>query len=89
AATPAAEREALEAAIDNVTTYHRAQLPQDRVIETVPGVEIARRWSPLRRVGAYVPGGKAAYPSTLIMTVVPARIAGVEEVVVVSPAGPD
>jgi len=89
ASIPAEERRALEAAITNVTTYHRAQLPEDRTVETVPGVEIARRWSPLRRVGAYVPGGKAAYPSTLIMTVAPARLAGVDEVVVVSPADPD
>ncbi len=83
------ERLALETAIANVSTYHRSQIPEDRIVETVPGVEIARRWSPLKRVGAYVPGGKAAYPSTLIMTVTPARLAGVEEIVVVSPAGPD
>lgn len=88
-AIPPEERLALEAAIANVSTYQRSHMPEDRIIETVPGVEIARRWSPLRRVGAYVPGGKAAYPSTLIMTVAPARLAGVEEVVVVSPAGPD
>ncbi len=54
-----------------------------------PGVVVERRWSPLRRVAAYVPGGLAAYPSTLVMTVVPARLAGVAEVVVASPAGPD
>lgn len=80
---------ALEAAIRNVTSYHRRQLPVEYEMETVPGVKIARRWSPLRRVGAYVPGGRAAYPSTLIMTVTPARLAGVAEVVVASPAGPD
>lgn len=82
------QRDALEAAIANVRTYHEKQRPDDLIVETVPGVEIARRWTPLRRVGAYVPGGKAAYPSTLIMTVVPARIAGVQEVVVVTPAAP-
>ncbi|MDH5373746.1 MAG: histidinol dehydrogenase [Acidimicrobiia bacterium] len=89
ASAPAEERLALETAIANVTTYHQVQMPEDRVVETMPGVEIARRWSPMRRIGAYVPGGKAAYPSTLIMTVTPARLAGVEEVVVVSPADPD
>ncbi len=81
--------EALRQAIANVTTFHRVQIPTDRVVETSPGVTVARRWTPLRRVGAYVPGGLAAYPSSLIMTVVPARIAGVEEVVVASPAGED
>ncbi len=56
---------------------------------TTPGVEITRRWQPLRRVGAYVPGGKAAYPSTVLMTALPAKVAGVEEVVVTSPTAPD
>ncbi len=77
---------ALRRAIDNVETVHAAQRPQPLAVSTAPGVTVERRWSPLRRVGAYVPGGKAAYPSTLIMTVVPARVAGVEEIVVVSPA---
>lgn len=80
---------AIEAAITAVETYHRTQIPADSVVSTHPGVEISRRWSPLRRVGCYVPGGKAAYPSTVVMTVIPAKLAGVEEVVVVSPAGPD
>ena len=80
---------AFEASIDNVAGYHRAQTPVDLEVETTPGVTISRQWSPLRRVGAYVPGGKAAYPSTLIMTVVPAKVAGVAEIVVASPAGPD
>lgn len=82
-------RQALEAAIAAVETYHRALLPTDLRVSTAPGVEIHRRWSPLRRVGCYVPGGKAAYPSTVVMTVVPARVAGVEEIVVASPAAPD
>jgi len=81
--------DALEAAAANVDAYHRAQLPTDLVVTTVEGVEITRRWTPLRRVGAYVPGGKAAYPSTVIMTAVPARVAGVAEVVVASPAATD
>ncbi|MGF1665864.1 MAG: histidinol dehydrogenase [Acidimicrobiia bacterium] len=80
---------ALEAAAANVDAYHRAQLPTDLVVTTVEGVEITRRWTPLRRVGAYVPGGKAAYPSTVIMTAIPARVAGVAEVVVASPSAAD
>jgi histidinol dehydrogenase len=76
----------MRTAIANVEAAHRAQLPDPLTVTTTPGVTIERRWSPLRRVGAYVPGGKAAYPSSLIMTVVPARVAGVREVVVASPA---
>ena len=86
---PAAVRVALELSIEAVTAFHRVQIPADVTVETVPGVVVERRWSPLRRVAAYVPGGLAAYPSTLVMTVVPARLAGVAEVVVASPAGPD
>ncbi|MFO7548580.1 MAG: histidinol dehydrogenase [Acidimicrobiia bacterium] len=80
---------ALEEASANIAVFHRAQLPTDLQVTTVPGIEITRRWQPLRRVGAYVPGGKAAYPSTVLMTVVPARVAGVDEIVVASPAAPD
>lgn len=80
---------AIERARTAVEVYHRTQLPHDTVIEPTPGVRIERRWTPLRRVGCYVPGGKAAYPSTVIMTVVPARVAGVNEVVVASPGRPD
>lgn len=79
-------RSAIATAATNIETYHRAQLPADLSVETTPGVRIDRRWTPLRRVGAYVPGGKAAYPSTLLMTVIPARVAGVAEVAVASPA---
>ena len=53
-----------------------------------PGIEIERRWTPLARVGAYVPGGSAPYPSSLVMTVVPAQVAGVGAIIVASPGGP-
>jgi histidinol dehydrogenase len=79
---------AIDAAIDAVTTYHRHQHPQDLSVETHPGVTIGRRWSPIGSVGAYVPGGKAAYPSSLIMTIAPAIVAGVQRLVVATPAGP-
>ncbi len=81
--------EAIEAAVTNVRAYHTAQIPQDLDFETVPGVMIRRRWTPMSRVGCYVPGGKAAYPSTVIMTVVPAKVAGVAQVVVCTPESPD
>lgn len=80
---------ALRAAADNVAAFHRAQLPSDLQMTTTKGVELTRRWTPLRRVGAYVPGGKAAYPSTVVMTAVPARVAGVAEIVVATPAAPN
>lgn len=78
--------ERIDAAIDAVRRFHEAQLPESSREVTFPGVAIERRWSPLARVGAYVPGGKAAYPSSLIMTVVPAQVAGVHEIVVASPS---
>ena len=87
--TGGAVRRALEAAIDAVRRHHLAQLPSDHSHETRPGVRIDRRWTPLRRVGAYIPGGKASYPSSLVMTVVPAQAAGVEEIAVASPCGED
>jgi histidinol dehydrogenase len=88
-ATPADTQNAIRASASAVETYHRTQLPTSTVTEPTPGVRIERRWTPLDRVGCYVPGGKAAYPSTVVMTTVPARVAGVAEVVVASPAGPD
>lgn len=80
---------ALRKAAANVETFHRAQRRASADVEIVPGVVAGRRFVPLRRVGCYVPGGRAAYPSTAIMTVVPARVAGVREVVAATPAGPD
>jgi histidinol dehydrogenase len=89
AAVSSEVRDALLAAAHAVETYHRTQLPISTVTETAPGVRIERRWTPLTRVGCYVPGGKAAYPSTVVMTVVPAKVAGADEIVVVSPSNPD
>jgi len=86
-ALAAPQRDALETAIANVRRFAQAQRPEPSVRTTiVPGVELERRWLPLARVGAYVPGGSAPYPSSLVMTVVPARVAGVGTVVVASPA---
>ncbi len=82
-------RTAIEHAIRNVEFFHSRQRPTDLTVEPVAGVRIDRKWSPLRSVGAYIPGGKAAYPSSLIMTVVPALAAGVGRIVVASPAMAD
>ena len=80
-------RAALERIVDNLIAFHSVQRPPDeQSVDVAPGVLVSRRWRPLDGVGAYVPGGSAAYPSSLLMAAVPARIAGVGELVVVSPA---
>jgi histidinol dehydrogenase len=82
-------RDGLAQMIENIRRFAETELPQTKTTTIVPGVEIERRWVPLARVGVYAPGGSAAYPSSLLMGVVPARVAGVGTVVVASPADPD
>ncbi len=84
-----AVRRALDQAIDHVRRFAETQRPASTRTTIAAGIEIERRWSPLASVGCYVPGGSAPYPSSLVMTVVPARVAGVERVVVASPADRD
>lgn len=81
-------RDALEFAAQRIADYHRAQLPDDVDFHS-DGVVIAGRHRPVRRAGCYVPGGRAAYPSTVLMTAVVARVAGVAEVVVCVPPDAD
>jgi len=80
--------EALEAAAESIESYHREQMPHD-VSVSRPGVLIRGLHRPVERAGCYVPGGRASYPSTVLMTAVPARVAGVAEVVLCVPPGPD
>ena len=87
AALDPALRTAMERSARNVATAHEAQRPVATEVETEPGVTVGRRPDALRRVGVYAPGGRAAYPSSVLMGVVPARVAGVEEIVVCSPPG--
>ena len=82
---PAADRQALEAAADRIRRYHERQLVDGFEYEDELGNQLGWRVTPLERVGVYVPGGQAAYPSTVLMTVIPARVAGVDEVVVTVP----
>ncbi|MBF5044155.1 histidinol dehydrogenase [Aggregicoccus sp. 17bor-14] len=82
-------RSALERAARNIARAHAAQRPQPVEVETEDGVRVGRRPDPLGRVGVYAPGGRAVYPSSVLMGVVPAKVAGVGEVVVCSPPGPD
>jgi len=89
AAVEQAAREALLRAAENIRAYHRRQL-QNSWLEVQPdGVALGQRLTPVDSVGAYVPGGGAAYPSSVLMTVLPARVAGVGEVVVVTPPKPN
>ncbi|MFP5342355.1 MAG: histidinol dehydrogenase [Candidatus Limnocylindria bacterium] len=82
-------RRALDQAIANVRRFAETQRPVATSTTIAPGIDIERRWEPLSSVGCYVPGGSAPYPSSLVMTVVPARVAGVARIVVASPAAAD
>ncbi|MFZ3311582.1 MAG: histidinol dehydrogenase [Xanthobacteraceae bacterium] len=78
--------DALELARSRIETYHRRQVPQnDRFIDAL-GVELGTRWSAIEAVGLYVPGGTAAYPSSVLMNAVPAKVAGVPRIAMVVPA---
>ncbi|TVP76595.1 MAG: histidinol dehydrogenase [Gemmatimonadales bacterium] len=79
----------LERAARNIEVFHRAQIPGEVRVEVEPGLVLGRRTTPLPAVGVYAPGGRAAYPSSVLMGVVPARAAGVPQIVVCSPPGPD
>jgi histidinol dehydrogenase len=80
---------AFERAAENIRRFHAAQMPPDVVVEIEDGVRITRTWTPLERVGVYAPGGRAAYPSSVLMGVIPAKAAGVAEAIVCSPPGPE
>jgi histidinol dehydrogenase len=79
----------LETAADNIRRFHEAQLePELWLSEITPGISLGQKTSPLDCIGAYVPGGKAAYPSTALMTVIPAKVASVPEAVICTPPMP-
>ena len=89
AAYAACDRRALDAlalARDRIEAYHRRQLPTDERFTDPLGVELGSRWSAIEAVGLYVPGGTAAYPSSVLMNAVPAKVAGVPRLVMVVPA---
>ena len=85
-AAPAAAREALAVAARRIEAYHRRQVPEDLEFEDRDGVTLGHRWTPIPAVGLYVPGGSAAYPSTVLMTAIPARIACVDRIAMTVPA---
>jgi histidinol dehydrogenase len=79
----------LETAADNIRRFHEAQLePELWLSEITPGISLGQKTSPLDCIGAYVPGGKAAYPSTALMTIIPAKVASVPEAVICTPPMP-
>lgn len=80
---------ALELAASRIEAYHRRQLPEDEFFTDESGITLGTRWTPIQAAGLYVPGGTAAYPSSVLMNAVPARVAGVSRLVMVvpSPAG--
>lgn len=82
-------RDALDLAHRRIQEFHQRQRPQDIAVTGVHGEKLGRRWRPVERAGLYVPGGRAAYPSTVLMNAVPAKVAGVNDIVICSPAGPD
>ena len=85
AEVPADAQSALEVAADRIRRFHERQKPQDLAYEDALGLHLGYRWTAVDRAGIYVPGGRAAYPSSLLMAAIPARVAGVGELVMVVP----
>lgn len=86
AACPADTRAALALAIERVTAFHSRQRPTDESFMDASGIEAGWRWGPLDSAGLYIPGGKAAYPSTVYMNAIPARVAGVNRIAMTVPS---
>lgn len=82
-------QEALQLAKTRIETFHAKQLPADIILEGPHGEKLKRRWRAVERAGLYVPGGRASYPSTVLMNAIPAEVAGVKRRVMVTPPGPD
>ena len=80
---------ALKQAAENIEKFHKKQIPKDWQMEVNPGITAGQIVRPINIAGCYIPGGRAAYPSSILMTVIPAKIAGVEKVVCVTPPQKD
>ena len=89
AGLPDERRSALEIAARNIRRFHEGQIVEDPAVAVMPGVTAWREFRPIDRIGVYAPGGRAAYPSSVLMSVVPARLAGVREIALCCPAGSD
>jgi len=79
----------LKQAASNIRKFHQAQLPHDWSMEVDEGITAGQIVRPLERVGCYIPGGRAVYPSSILMTVIPAKVAGVKKIICCTPPGPD
>jgi len=86
AEVPQATQDALDLAATRIEAFHRRQLPQDQRWRDAAGVSLGWRWTALSAVGLYVPGGTAAYPSSVLMNAIPAKVAGVDRIAMVVPA---
>ena len=86
AKVPSQVIDALNMASARITAYHQAQKPQDQDYVDPLGVRLGARWLPVSAAGLYVPGGTAAYPSSLLMNAIPAHVAGVDQIVMVVPS---
>ncbi|MDD5959429.1 histidinol dehydrogenase [Methanobrevibacter wolinii] len=81
--------EALKSAASNIKKFHKAEIPEEWKMDIKDGITAGQIIRPLETVGCYIPGGRAAYPSTILMTVIPAKIAGVKKIVCCTPPGKD
>ncbi|HAX64533.1 MAG TPA: histidinol dehydrogenase [Collinsella aerofaciens] len=79
----------LKMAAENIRHFHEQQLHKNFVVNDKPGIVLGQKYTPIEKAGVYVPGGTAAYPSTVLMDVIPAKVAGVSEIVMTTPAGKD
>ena len=86
AKVPRAQMAAIETAATRIEAYHKRQLPQNDEFTDATGARLGWRWTPVDSAGLYVPGGTAAYPSSVLMNAIPARVAGVARIVMVTPA---
>lgn len=82
-------KQALLDASENISKFHKAQIPSDWTMDVKEGVKAGQIIRPLNKVGCYIPGGRAAYPSSILMTVIPAKIAGVKEIICCTPPDKD
>jgi len=79
-------QEALKNAKHRIEKFHEKEIPQSFSIKGMYGEDVQRKWLPVQKAGLYVPGGRASYPSTVLMNAIPAKVAGVKEIIMVSPA---
>ena len=79
-------QEALKNAKHRIEKFHEKEIPQSFSIKGIYGEDVQRKWLPVQKAGLYVPGGRASYPSTVLMNAIPAKVAGVKEIIMVSPA---